>query len=85
MATLSIRKLPEQVHHRLRLRAAQHGRSMEAEARAILSETLCQDQPLAPEALQAWVAERLNGVPTAGLVDDLLAARRAEAAADDCP
>ena len=37
MATLNIRNLPDEVHRRLRLRAAEHGRSMEAEARAILA------------------------------------------------
>ena len=37
MATLNIRNLPDEVHRRLRVRAAEHGRSMEAEARAILS------------------------------------------------
>jgi plasmid stability protein len=38
MATLNIRNLPDDVHHRLRMRAAEHGRSMEAEARVILTE-----------------------------------------------
>jgi plasmid stability protein len=36
MATLTIRKLDERTHARLRGRAAQHGRSVEAEVRAIL-------------------------------------------------
>jgi plasmid stability protein len=36
MATLTIRNLPEEVHRALRLRAARHGRSTEAEVRAIL-------------------------------------------------
>lgn len=40
MATLTIRNLDENVKHRLRLRAARHGVSMEEEARAILSETV---------------------------------------------
>jgi plasmid stability protein len=38
MATLTIRGLDERVRERLRVRAATHGRSMEAEARLILSE-----------------------------------------------
>lgn len=37
MAAVSIRDLDDRVRDRLRLRAAQHGRSMEAEIRAILS------------------------------------------------
>jgi plasmid stability protein len=40
MAALTIRKLDEGVKSRLRLRAASHGRSMEEEARHILSAAL---------------------------------------------
>ncbi|WP_425310384.1 toxin-antitoxin system antitoxin subunit [Ammonicoccus fulvus] len=36
MATLTIRRLNERTHARLRTRAARHGRSVEAEVRAIL-------------------------------------------------
>lgn len=36
MSTLTIRKLDERTHARLRGRAAEHGRSVEAEVRAIL-------------------------------------------------
>jgi plasmid stability protein len=39
MATLTIRKLDPAVKDRLRMRAAQHGHSMEEEARRILSES----------------------------------------------
>jgi antitoxin FitA len=39
MATLTIRKLDPAVKERLRVRAAQHGHSMEEEARRILSES----------------------------------------------
>jgi plasmid stability protein len=37
MATLTIRNLPDDVHDKLRVRAAQHRRSVEAEARALLA------------------------------------------------
>ena len=37
MAAVSIRDLDDRVKERLRVRAAQHGRSMEAEIRAILT------------------------------------------------
>lgn len=37
MAMLTIRNLPDDVHRALRARAAQHGRSTEAEVREILS------------------------------------------------
>ena len=40
MAAFSIRNIDEDVKARLRLRAAQHGRSMEAEIRAILVEAV---------------------------------------------
>jgi plasmid stability protein len=40
MSTILIRQLDEATKVRLRLRAAQHGRSMEAEAREILKTTL---------------------------------------------
>lgn len=37
MAILTVRNLPEDVHRALRVRAAQHGRSTEAEVREILA------------------------------------------------
>ena len=46
MASITIRKLDPAVKGRLRVRAAEHGRSMEAEARRILEDTLNgQDNP----------------------------------------
>jgi plasmid stability protein len=40
MATLTIRGLDPETHARLRVAAARHGRSMEAEVRAILQERM---------------------------------------------
>ncbi|MDA4845911.1 FitA-like ribbon-helix-helix domain-containing protein [Hoeflea poritis] len=40
MATLTVRNVPDEVHRALRVRAAEHGRSAEAEVRAILAESL---------------------------------------------
>ncbi|MEQ1530494.1 MAG: plasmid stabilization protein [Methylococcales bacterium] len=37
MAMLTVRNLPDDVHRALRVRAAQHGRSTEAEVREILT------------------------------------------------
>ncbi|NRO96206.1 plasmid stabilization protein [Paraburkholderia sp. NMBU_R16] len=37
MAVLTVRNVPDEVHRALRLRAAQHGHSTEAEIREILS------------------------------------------------
>ncbi|MDR2155395.1 MAG: plasmid stabilization protein [Burkholderiaceae bacterium] len=40
MAILTVRNVPSEVHRALRLRAAEHGRSTEAEVRAILEGTI---------------------------------------------
>lgn len=40
MAMLTVRNLPDEVHRALRVRAALHGRSTEAEVRAILEEAV---------------------------------------------
>ena len=52
MATLTIRKLDPEVRDRLRVRAAEHGRSMEAEARKILAEA-CAAEPQPANAFDA--------------------------------
>ncbi len=57
-STLTIRKLDPAVKERLRVRAAQHGHSMEEEARRILSES-CRAVPRS-ESL-ADIALRLFG------------------------
>jgi plasmid stability protein len=41
VASLLIRKIDDRTKARLRVRAAEHGRSMEEEARTILSKELC--------------------------------------------
>ena len=56
MATLTVRNLDEELVRRLRIRAAQHGRSAEAEHREILRAALGEgDQPVD----RHQVAERL--------------------------
>lgn len=81
MATLNIRNLPDSTHRRLRVRAAHHGLSMEGEARQII-ETACRPEPrrAAVAALPAWVAKLYGGQRPRGVVADLLAERRREAA-----
>lgn len=65
MANLTIRNLDDNVKAVLRMRAAQHGRSMEEEARQILRQTL------APPVPDGSLAERI-GRRFAGLdVDNL--------------
>jgi plasmid stability protein len=46
MANLTVRNLPDEVHRALRLRAAQNGRSTEAEIRFILENSVCPPQRL---------------------------------------
>lgn len=43
MGTLTVRNLDDALKARLRVRAAEHGQSMEAEARAILRSALIED------------------------------------------
>lgn len=43
MAAVSVRDLDDDVRDRLRIRAAEHGRSMEAEIRAILTTAVADD------------------------------------------
>jgi antitoxin FitA len=45
MAAVSIRDLDDSVKEKLRLRAARHGRSMEAEMRAILTAAVTDEDP----------------------------------------
>lgn len=45
VATLTIRGIDDDLRARLRVRAAEHGRSMEAEVRAILKESLTKPRP----------------------------------------
>lgn len=44
MAVLTVRNLPDEVHRALRLRAAQHDRSTEAEVREILTSAVKQSE-----------------------------------------
>ena len=79
MAVLNLRNLSEAVHRRLRIRAASRGRSMEAEAKEILQQ-VCGPSGQPASALPGWVARLYGGQTPAGVTDDLIAERRAEAA-----
>lgn len=59
--TLTIRNLDQTVKQKLRLRAASHQRSMEAEAREILRKALEETIPPAPRTPEE-LRERLRGV-----------------------
>jgi antitoxin FitA len=63
MASITIRNLDDSLKRRLRVRAAQHGRSMEEEAREILRQAV--GQPGAPDNLGEAIHRRfaaLGGV-----------------------
>lgn len=63
MASITIRNLDDDVKRRLRVRAAEHGRSMEEEARDILRQVV--GQPSAPRNLGVAIHARfaaLGGV-----------------------
>lgn len=57
MGTLTIRQLDERTHARLRGRAAEHGRSVEAEVRAILDAAVNLPEQNLLLALHASMAE----------------------------
>jgi plasmid stability protein len=66
MASITIRNLDDDVKHRLRVRAAEHGRSMEEEARDILRQVV--GQPSAPRNLGQVIHARfaaLGGIDLA--------------------
>lgn len=80
MAVLNIRNLPEEVHTQLRIRAAMAGRSMEAEARHILTVTVMENETiLSAESIQQWVNALYGDQKPANVVDELIAERRLEA------
>ena len=84
MATLTIRNIPDEALARFRVQAAQQGRSMEAEARAMIEGRAAEAARPAPlERLaraQALLREAFGGHVPDDLVDDYLADRRANAA-----
>jgi plasmid stability protein len=64
MATLTIRKLDAALKERLRVRAAQHGHSMEAEVRDILQDAL--NEPERP-AVNLYQRIRSRFAPLGGV------------------
>jgi plasmid stability protein len=68
MSSITIRNLDPAVKERLRVRAAEHGHSMEAEARRILQTTL--KGSVRPPALNLYERIRARFAPLGG-ADDL--------------
>jgi len=65
MAMLTIRNLDPAIKERLRVRAAQHGRSMEAEARAIFQTAL--NTPQQPPGRNLYERIRARFAPIGGV------------------
>jgi antitoxin FitA len=87
MATLTIRNVDERTHRALRLRAAEHGRSVEEEVRRILAERAdmipAKSNPRTPEEIAAAVDSLQNlFAPLRGRfsVDQFIAEKREEGA-----
>lgn len=60
--TLTIRNLDEEVKRKLRLRAASHQRSMEAEAREILAQAVSETKAITPPRSREEMMARLDAV-----------------------
>lgn len=88
MATLTIRNLADEVHAALRVRAAEHGRSMEEEARQALTEAVRPARAISdPDAAAARLRELVRAANGGRLpfdsVDLFVAERRLEAAREE--
>lgn len=87
MATLTIRNLSERAYTTLKARAVANQRSMEAEARLLLEKATVRivDPVKAEQAIESLrdkIRAANGGVLPTGVVDELIAERRAEAQAD---
>ncbi len=65
MASITIRNVPEDVHRAIRVRAAQHGRSTEAEIRSILAEVAAPEGRLKLGSLMTSIAREAGGLSDA--------------------
>lgn len=84
MATITIRNLKDEVRDALRVQAARNGRSLEAETREILERAVTirnmDDVEKVIQRLQTKLRTANGGTLPVGVVDELIAERRAEAA-----
>ena len=62
MGSLNVRNLSDATHRALRIQAARHGRSMEAEVRAILDDALNQRKVPELGAMLAAIGRDFHGV-----------------------
>lgn len=65
MASVTVRNLPDEVHRALRVRAAHHGRSTEAEIREILEAAARPPQRVKLGSLLASIAREAGGLTDA--------------------
>ncbi|MXN79239.1 Arc family DNA-binding protein [Burkholderia sp. 4701] len=62
MPVITVRNLPDEVHRALRVRAAQHGRSTEAEVRDILEKAVRPEGRVKLGTLLAEIGREAGGV-----------------------
>ncbi|KWC36160.1 plasmid stability protein [Burkholderia ubonensis] len=62
MPVITVRNLPDEVHRALRIRAAQHGRSTEAEVRDILEKAVQPEGRVKLGTLLAEIGREIGGV-----------------------
>ena len=65
MPSITVRNVPEEVHRALRVRAAQHGRSAEAEIRDILEQAAKPEGRLKLGSLLVSIAREAGGLTDA--------------------
>ena len=66
MAVVTVRNLPDETHRALKLRAAEHGRSTEAEIRAILENAVRPEGRVKIGTALAAFGESLGGLDLEG-------------------
>ena len=62
MANVNVRNLPDDVHRAIRIQAAQHGRSTEAEIRDILTRVARTEGRVKPGSFLASIAREVGGL-----------------------
>jgi len=65
MANVNVRNLPDEVHRAIRIQAAHHGRSTEAEIRAILEQAAKPDGRVKLGSFLASIAREAGGLTSA--------------------
>ncbi len=60
MPSVTVRNVPDEVHRALRVRAAQHGRSAEAEIREILEDAVQPEGRVKLGSLLASISRKIN-------------------------